>query len=337
LNFIQDNFARRPCLIVLNIFYSKHKDLSVYLFTKYKYNYMELIPNPHKVDYQPENDARGKFIIEPLYPGYGITLGNMLRRVILSSIPGAAITSVKINGVNHEFSTVNYAKEDVVDIILNIKQIKLRIADGVEATHDAPMIMKIDKKGEGKVTAGDIEVPSQIEIINKNMIIATLTDKAASFEAEFTVEKGRGYLPVENFKGEKFDIGCIAIDAIFTPINQVVADIERVRVGEMTDWDKLILTVETDGSVTPEEAFDLAVNILCEQLNFLKNRNNSDNIRVDICESEKAKTDETLEDEDMSIDAVDKARKEGKKEKKTLKGINNEQKKKRGRPKKEQN
>ncbi|MFH1890020.1 MAG: DNA-directed RNA polymerase subunit alpha [Candidatus Kuenenbacteria bacterium] len=237
---------------------------------------MELIPNPQKVEYNSENEKRGQFIIEPLYPGYGITMGNMLRRVILSSIPGSAVTNVKINGVEHEFSTMPYVKEDLVDIILNIKQIKIRVEQGVDATAEEPLVMKINKTGEGKVMAGDIEAPSQIDIVNKDLVIATLTDKAAVFNAEFIVENGRGYLPVENFKSEKFGVGYIAVDAIFTPIYQVIMDVERVRVGGMTNWDKLILTIETDGSITPQGAFSMAVDILYEQLNFLKNKNNSE-------------------------------------------------------------
>jgi len=237
---------------------------------------MESIPTPQNIKYNKKNDHSGEITVEPLYPGYGITVGNMLRRVLLSSIESAAIFSVKIEGVEHEFSTMPYVKEDVVDIILNIKQIKLKLEPGAEASFNEPLVLKVDKKGEGKFTAGDIDCPSQVKIVNPDLVIATLTDQAAKFEAEFTVAKGRGYLPVENFKGEKFSIGHIAVDAVFTPINRVSVNVENVRVGEMTNWDKLILEIETDGSIDPEFAFDSAVGIMIRQLETIKARGEFD-------------------------------------------------------------
>lgn len=288
--------------------------------------YMELIPRPHKVQYEAESKSNGKFVIGPLYPGYGITIGNMLRRVLLSSIPGAAITTAKIKGADHEFTTIAYVKEDLVDVVLNIKKIKLRVEPDVEISDEQPLVIKIEKKGEGKVTAGDIKTPSQVEIINKDLVIATLTDEAGDFEAEFTVGRGRGYLPVESFKGEKLSIGHMAVDAIFTPINQVSMNIEKTRVGEMTNWDKLILMVETDGSVTPEEAFKTAVNILFDQLDFLKNG-----------EAEQAdagdKDNETAVEKETQIDVQEEV-KEDDQNKIDEENGKDEPKKKRGRPKK---
>lgn len=229
---------------------------------------MQLIPTPSSVEFNKETDYRGDFVIEPLYPGYGLTMGNALRRVLLSSIPGAAITSVKIKGVDHEFSSLPYIKEDIVDIILNIKQVDLKI-EGEDGTPEEPLKIILKKTGEGKVTAGDFTCSSQVVIANKNLHLATLTDKAASLEIECVVAKGMGYVPTENRPAGVLDIGHIAVDAIYTPINHVNFRTENVRVGEMTNWDKLILTLETNGTITCLDAFQLAVNILKEQFSSL--------------------------------------------------------------------
>jgi len=285
---------------------------------------MEMIPVPQKFEYNSESDTKGEFTIEPLYPGYGITVGNMLRRVLLSSITGSAITTAKIKGVDHEFSGLSYVKEDMVDVMLNIKQIKLKVDAEATATHDEPLVLKLHKTGEGKVTAGDIETPAQVSVVNKDLVIATLTDKAADFDVEFTVEKGRGYLPVESFKGEKLPIGHMAIDAIFTPIVQVSAKVDRVRVGEMTNWDKLILIVETDGSVTPEEAVDQAVDILSAQVEFLQNKGVGEEVVEEVVDE---KEEEEVEEEKPEEEAKEEPEEE----------VNEEEpKKKRGRPKKEE-
>ncbi len=230
---------------------------------------MQLIPTPTNVEFKKETDYRGDFIIEPLYPGYGLTIGNALRRVLLSSIPGAAITSIKIKGVDHEFSTLPYVKEDIVDILLNIKQVDLKIEGEDVGTPEEPLKITLKKTGEGKITAGDFDCPSQVTIANNNLHLATLTDKAASFEAECIVAKGMGYIPTENRPAGALDIGHIAVDAIYAPINHVSFRTENVRVGEMTNWDKLILTVETNGTVTCQDAFDLSVHILKDQFGSL--------------------------------------------------------------------
>jgi len=228
---------------------------------------MQLIPHPQKVIFDKRNDYKGKFVIEPLYPGYGITLGNALRRVLISSIPGSAISSVKIKGVEHEFSTIDYVKEDVVDILLNIKQVNLSVEGVIDMAE--PLKITLNKSGEGKVTAGDFNCPSQVKIANPNLHLLTLTDKAAKLEMECYLENGLGYLPVEARDSSKLDIGHIAVDAIFTPINHVNVENEHVRVGEMTNWDKLILDLETNGTITCQQAFDLAVNILRNQFSAL--------------------------------------------------------------------
>lgn len=229
---------------------------------------MQLVPTPQSIKFNEDTDFKGEFVIEPLYPGYGITVGNALRRVLLSSIPGAAITSVKISGVDHEFSGLDHVKEDVVDILLNIKQVNLRIEGELDPAQ--PLVIKLKKTGLGKVTAEDFKCPSQVVIANKDALIATLTDKAASFEMECVVDKGRGYLPTENRPGEKLDIGHIAVDAVFTPINHVQLSTEHVRVGQMTNWDKLVLSLATNGTITCQDAFALAVDILSSQFDSLK-------------------------------------------------------------------
>jgi len=248
---------------------------------------MQHIPVAKMIKFESVNDFKGKFIIEPLYPGYGLTVGNGLRRVLLSSMPGAAIVSVKIAGVDHEFSTLDYVKEDVVDITLNIKQVNLSIQGELDPTE--PLVIKISKTGEGKVTAKDFKVPTQVKIANPEQHIATLTDKAAKFEMECVVEKGIGYLPTENRPGEKLEIGHIAVDAIFTPINHVSMETEHVRVGEMTNWDRLILSLETNCAVTCEQAFNLTIDILVEQFSALAKK---EEVKEEVKEKEVALSQE---------------------------------------------
>ncbi len=206
----------------------------------------------------------GVFEMEDLHPGYGITLGNALRRVLLSSLPGAAVTSIKIKGVSHEFSTVPGALEDVVDIIINIKQLRLKIHS------EEPQRLTLNVKGEKEVTAKDIKAPSQVEILNPDLHIVTLTDKKADFDMELYAERGLGYVPVGSRKGEKLEIGMMAIDSIFTPVRKVNYEVEKMRVGERTDYNKLRFHIETDGTITPEEALEGSINILLEQFGAIK-------------------------------------------------------------------
>lgn len=213
-----------------------------------------------------KNEAnRTIFKIEGLYPGYGLTLGNALRRVLLSSLPGAAVTLVKIKGVDHEFSTVSYVIEDVVEIILNLKQLRFKLFS------EEPQILRLKVSGAKEVKAKDIQVPSQVELVNPDAHIATLTDKKAELEMEIQIERGLGYAPVEQRKKEKtgLEIGAIAVDAIYTPIRKINYEVENMRVGEKTDYNRLIIDIETDGTITPQEAIEKASRILVEQFQVI--------------------------------------------------------------------
>ncbi|MDP3964156.1 MAG: DNA-directed RNA polymerase subunit alpha [bacterium] len=217
---------------------------------------MEPILLPNSINVETGDENQGIFTIEPCYPGYGTTLGNALRRVLLSSLDGSAITAVKIKGASHEFSAIPGVKEDVVDIILNLKSVKIKCHS------DEPVTVTIKEKGEKKVTAKSIKTSNDVEVANGDQLIATLTDASTEFEMELTVERGRGYMPVENREKENRDIGMIAIDAVYTPVRNVNFEVENVRVGQMTNFDKLTLDVITDGTMTPEEAVSKAAEIL---------------------------------------------------------------------------
>lgn len=201
--------------------------------------------------------------IDACYPGYGTTLGNALRRVLLSSLPGAAITGVKIKGVQHEFSTIPYVVEDVIQIILNLKQVRFKLYT------DQPVKVSLKAKGEREVTAADIKTTAQLEIANPKTHLAFLTDKKADLEMELEVEPGLGYSAAESRKKGKLEIGRIALDAIFTPVRKVNYSIEHTRVGERTDYDRLRVTVETDGTISPEDAFQKAAQILVDHFKTL--------------------------------------------------------------------
>ncbi len=202
--------------------------------------------------------------IDSLYPGYGTTLGNAIRRVLLSSIPGAAITSVKITGVDHEFSTIPNVMEDVIHLLLNLKQVRFKVYA------EENIVIKLSVKGEKKVTASDFQTTAgQVEVVNPDLYLATLTDKKASLEIEAEVSLGVGYEPVERRKKEKIAIGSIALDAIYTPIRKVKFVVVNMRVGDRTDFNKLVFEIETDGSIKPETAFKKAVDILDEHIKIL--------------------------------------------------------------------
>ncbi len=227
---------------------------------------MENLLLPSKIEYvQGEKPNTGTLVIEPCYYGYGTTLGNALRRVLLSSLPGAAITAVKITGAEHEFSTIPHVKEDVVELILNFKLLRLKVFS------NEPVTLKIHVTGEQNVTGADIEPNAEVEIISKDLHLATLTDKKAEFEVELTVMQGRGYVSTEAREKEKLNIGTISIDSIFTPIVNVGFSVENTRVGHITNYDKLVLSIETDGTISPEEAFSKSVDILLDHFNLLKN------------------------------------------------------------------
>ncbi len=226
-------------------------------------NVMLAITSPQETKYTELAPNHGKFEIPGCYPGYGTTLGNALRRVLLSSLEGAAAHSIKINGVSHEFSTIPGVMEDVVQIILNLKQVRFRLF-GEESVK-----VSIKSKGEGVITAGDIKASSDVEVVNKDQVIATITDKKTEFEMEIEIDKGIGYLPAEQRDREEREIGMIAIDAIYTPVKRVNYEVENMRVGKRTDFDKITLEILTDGSITPTEAFQKSVNILVGQFQSL--------------------------------------------------------------------
>jgi DNA-directed RNA polymerase subunit alpha len=215
---------------------------------------------PSKPRVVREEEFSGTFEIDGLYPGYGHTLGNSLRRIILSSLPGAAITQVKIDGVSHEFSTIDGVREDVVTILLNLKRIRL----GMHG--DGPLTISLKGTGPKVITAADLTVPSQITILNPDQKIAEITDKAAKLNMEITVEHGLGYVPREIHKKEKVDIGTIALDAVFTPIRRVNYEVENMRVGDRTDYNRLRVHIETDGTLTPREALEESIEIMVHQL-----------------------------------------------------------------------
>lgn len=207
-----------------------------------------------------EDAVSGTYEIDGLYPGYGHTLGNSLRRIILSSLPGAAVTKVKIKGAEHEFSTIEGIKEDVINILLALKKVRIRLSS------DEPVTMTIKVKGTKDVTAGDIEAPGQAEVLNKDLHIATLTDKNSELEIEITAEKGLGYVAKEVLQKERVDIGAITLDAAFTPIRKANYEVENMRVGDRTDFNRLRLTIETDGTITPHEALEKGIMLMINQL-----------------------------------------------------------------------
>lgn len=239
---------------------------------------------PKNINFEKgESDNEGSIVVEPCYPGYGVTLGNSIRRVMLSSLPGAAPIGVKIKGADHEFMSLPHVQEDVLEIILNLKQLKLQVhSDEVE---------KIELKAHGKkeVTAGDIEKNSQVEIMNPEHVLANITDMSGSLEAEIFVSRGMGYVTTESRENKSKEIGYIEIDSIFSPILNVGVKVDNVRVGKMTNWDKLILDVMTDGTITPEDAFKQSVNILIEQFNALIGKKKE--------EKEPEETEESKEEE----------------------------------------
>lgn len=222
----------------------------------------KMIHTPGVVTVDDHSTTSSTFVVEPLHSGYGMTLGNSLRRVLLSSIAGAAVTSFKIEGATHEFTTVPGVKEDVVDIMLNLKGIRFRVY-GEEA-----QTLRIVKKGKGAVTAKDIQVNADVEIVNPEHVIATLDDDKADFIMDLVVETGRGYRTIEEGSAKKAS-DMIAVDAIFSPVLRVRYKVENTRVGQMTDLDKLLITVETDGTITPRDAFEEASAILVNQYTAL--------------------------------------------------------------------
>ncbi|MFC6290978.1 DNA-directed RNA polymerase subunit alpha [Levilactobacillus angrenensis] len=256
-------------------------------------------PNIHKID---ESSNYGKFVVEPLERGYGTTLGNSLRRILLSSLPGAAVTSIQIDGVLHEFSTVEGVVEDVTQIILNVKKIALKLngADDQEET------MEINVKGPAQITAGDIVAGADVDVLNPDLYIATVAD-GATFHMRMTADKGRGYVSADENKARNTEmpIGVLAVDSIYTPIERVNYQVENARVGQRADYDKLTLDVWTNGSINPSEAIALAAKILTEHLAMfvdLTDEAKNAEIMVEKEETHKEKMLEmTIEELDLSV------------------------------------
>lgn len=230
-------------------------------------DYSIILPSKPRV-VSEEKGTKGTYEIDGLYAGYGHTLGNSLRRIILSSLPGAAITSVKINGVAHEFSTIDGVQEDVITILLNLRKVRFKM------NSDEPQTAKIAVKGAGKearvVTAADIETTSELEVLNKDQHIATLNSKNVEFDMEITVEKGLGYISKENYHKEKVEVGTIALDAMFTPIKKVNYEVENMRVGDRTDYNRLRIVIETDGIISPREALEKSIDIMISHLRAVR-------------------------------------------------------------------
>jgi len=245
----------------------------------------------------PDEDINyGKFIVEPLERGYGTTLGNSLRRILLSSLPGAAVTSVKIDGILHEFSTIPGVKEDVTEIILNLKQLAVKL-DGLDDTKR----VIINAVGPKEVTAADIVGDADMEIFNEDLHIATLEDNA-TLVMEITIAKGRGYVPAEQNKDESTPIAVIPTDSIYTPVKKVNYTVENTRVGQVTDFDKLILEVWTDGSITPKESVSIGAKIMQEHLNlFIQLADNTEDLEI-MVEKEEDQKEKALE---MTIEELE--------------------------------
>lgn len=246
---------------------------------------MENIFLPSKIELKEgESKNEGILVIEPLFHGYGTTIGNALRRVLLSSLPGAAVTSFKIKGATHEFSTVKGVYEDILEIVLNLKQLRLKVYS------DEPVVLKLIKKGEGEVYAKDIAKDANVDIINGDLKIATITDKNIELNMEITVEKGMGFEPTENRNKADLPVGAIAIDSIFTPIADVGFKVENTRVGQITNFDKLVLTVKTDGTISPERALNDSVKQLLDHFNLLYKADLPAETRITAEETDKKET-----------------------------------------------
>ncbi len=246
-----------------------------------------------------EDKKYGRFVVEPLERGYGTTLGNSLRRIMLSSLPGAAVSQIKIDGVLHEFSTIPGVKEDVTEIVLNIKEIAIRN----NSNSSEPKTIFIEYEGEGTVTAADIHIDSDLEIINPDLVIAHLNGGADSrLYIEMTVTNGRGYVSADKNKSEDLPIGVIAVDSIYTPVERVNLLVENTRVGQVTDYDKLTLDVYTDGSLAPDEAVSLAARVLNDHLALFINLSD---ISKDIEIMPAEEPDQVTMNENLSIDELE--------------------------------
>ncbi len=245
------------------------------------------ITKPTKINFKDGQEKNQGFVtIEPCYPGYGITMGNALRRVLLSSLDGSAVVGVKIKGANHEFMALPNVKEDVLNIILNLKQLVLKVHS------DEEVKLELDIAGKKEVKASDIKKNAEVEIINSDLVLANITDMAGSLKMEITVSKGKGYRSVDQTEGKKNEIGYIEIDSVFSPVISAGVKVENVRVGKMTNWERLVLDLTTNGTITPKEAFENAVKILIEQFGSLIEEPKEEKKEKKKKEEEKEKTQE---------------------------------------------
>ncbi|MEI6626990.1 MAG: DNA-directed RNA polymerase subunit alpha [bacterium] len=278
---------------------------------------MKQIPLPKKfIVEEIVKDKKAKVIIEPCFTGYGLTVGNALRRALLSSLAGGAVTAVKIAGVKHEFSSMSDVSEDVVEIILNLKKLRIKV------NTEEPTTLKLYAKGESEVTGANVQATSDAEVINKDLHIATLNDSDAIIDMELTVQRGIGYVPVEEQGRSKGDIGLILVDALYSPVISVGLAVEETRVGKKTDYDKIILEIETDGTISPEAAVMKSAEILTSQFAWIMEGGRKEVEEVDIEAPVKlAEKPEVA----PAVEAVEESTEETQPE---------ESKKKRGRPKK---
>ncbi len=253
------------------------------------------LPNPPQ--YEEIGENTGRFIIKGCYPGYGTTLGNSIRRAMLSSLPGNAAIAVKIKGITHEFTTVKGVMEDVVQIILNLKRVSFKL-NGVE---EATIFLKV--KGEKEVTAKDFKTTSEVEVVNVKQHIATLASSSAELDMEVKIKQGLGYIPIELQERDEKEIGTIAVDAVYTPVKRVNFTVENMRVGKKTDFDKIILDIATDGSITPQEAYVQTVEILMSQYNAIANIDEGENEDLaDVIEEDAGEGGETAKEEPKKED-----------------------------------
>jgi DNA-directed RNA polymerase subunit alpha len=261
-------------------------------------DYTIILPSKPKI--VSEVDFSGSYEIDGLYPGYGHTLGNSLRRIILSSLPGAAITTIKVDGAMHEFSVLPGVKEDVITILLNLKKVR------ISTVGDEPQTLTLKVKGVKEVKAGDIKLPGGVEILNPEMVIANLTDKSASLDMEIVVEKGLGFVSKETLQKNRLDIGFIGLDAIFTPVRRVSYEVENMRVGDRTDFNRLKIFITTDGTITPKDALEKSIEIMINQLKAIVGFKEEEILVAPTPEKKKSGSAEKIEmDEDILKTRID--------------------------------
>lgn len=265
---------------------------------------MQSIALPKKIEFKKgERDNEGVVVLEPCYPGYGTTLGNALRRVLLSSLNGAAVVGIKVKGASHEFMAVPHVKEDVLEIVLNLKGLRLKM-------HTEEVVsLELDVHGAKTVTAGDIKKNSLVEIVNPELNLATITDMAGSLTMEIFVKGGRGYETIENRVDDVKETGYIDIDSIFSPVISVGIKVENVRVGNMTNWDKLILNILTDGTIDPEDAFKKSVSMLLDQFHAVESLMAGEEPVAKVVEEEEAEEAVEADAETPSEDSEEPAKK----------------------------